>query len=64
MSGVETIVADVRERGDAALADWAERFDGVEPARAEPAGELPEEARARARRRSAPLARAPAARPT
>ena len=44
MSSVETIVADVRERGDAALADWAERFDGVEPARAEPAGELPEEA--------------------
>ncbi len=44
MSSVETVVADVRERGDAAVADWAERFDGVEPAKAEPAGEIPEEA--------------------
>ena len=44
MSSVETVVADVRERGDAAVADWAERFDGVEPARAEPAGEIPEDA--------------------
>ena len=25
---VAAIVADVRERGDAALLDWAERFDG------------------------------------
>jgi histidinol dehydrogenase len=44
MSGVAEIVADVRERGDAALNEWAERLDGVAPARAEPAGELPEEA--------------------
>ena len=44
MSSVETVVADVRERGDAAVADWAERFDGVEPAQAEPAGEIPEDA--------------------
>jgi histidinol dehydrogenase len=39
---VATIVADVRARGDSALADWAERFDGVEPRRAEPKGEVPE----------------------
>ena len=26
------IVADVRERGDAAVLDWTERFDGVRPA--------------------------------
>ena len=44
MSSVAEIVADVRERGDAALNEWAERLDGVAPARAEPAGELPEEA--------------------
>ena len=44
MSDVGTIVADVRERGDAAVADWAERFDGAPPARAEPAGEIPEQA--------------------
>jgi histidinol dehydrogenase len=44
VSDVAAIVEDVRERGDAGLADWAERFDGVEPARAEPAGDLPEEA--------------------
>ena len=44
MSSVAEIVADVRERGDAALSEWAERLDGVAPARAEPAGELPEEA--------------------
>ncbi len=42
MTDVATIVADVRERGDAALADWSERLDGVGPARAEPAGEVPE----------------------
>jgi histidinol dehydrogenase len=41
---VADIVADVRERGDAALADWSLRLDGVEPARAQPDGELPEEA--------------------
>ena len=44
MSDVATIVADVRERGDAALADWSLRFDGVEPARAVPSGDVPEEA--------------------
>jgi len=44
MTDVPTIVADVRERGDAALADWAERLDGAPPARAEPAGEVPVEA--------------------
>ena len=44
VSDVATIVADVRERGDAALADWSLRFDGVEPARAVPSGDVPEEA--------------------
>jgi len=44
VSDVARIVEDVRERGDAAVADWSERLDGVEPARAEPAGEVPEEA--------------------
>jgi histidinol dehydrogenase len=44
MTDVATIVADVRERGDAALADWAERLDGAPPALAEPAGEVPVEA--------------------
>jgi histidinol dehydrogenase len=42
MSDVAAIVADVRERGDAALADWSERLDGVAPARGEPAGDVPE----------------------
>jgi histidinol dehydrogenase len=41
---VAAIVEDVRERGDAALADWSLRFDGVEPQRAAPAGDLPEDA--------------------
>jgi histidinol dehydrogenase len=44
MTGVRTIVADVRERRDAALADWSIRLDGVEPQRAEPAGGVPEHA--------------------
>ena len=44
MTEVSAIVADVRARGDSALADWAERFDGVEPRRAEPTGEVPEDA--------------------
>jgi histidinol dehydrogenase len=44
MSTVVEIVADVKERGDAALNEWALQLDGVEAARAEPAGELPEEA--------------------
>jgi histidinol dehydrogenase len=42
--GVAAIVADVRARGDAALREWALRLDGSEPRRAEPDGELPEEA--------------------
>jgi histidinol dehydrogenase len=41
---VADILADVRERGDAAVADWSLRLDGVEPARAQPDGELPDEA--------------------
>jgi histidinol dehydrogenase len=41
---VADILADVRERGDAAVADWSLRLDGVSPARAQPDGELPEEA--------------------
>jgi histidinol dehydrogenase len=41
---VAEIVADVRARGDEALREWAVRLDGVEPARAEPSGEPPEEA--------------------
>jgi histidinol dehydrogenase len=41
---VADIVADVRERGDAALADWSLRLDAAEPACAQPDGELPEEA--------------------
>ena len=40
---VEEIVADVRERGDAALREWSLELDGVEPARAEPTS-APEEA--------------------
>ena len=44
MTDVARIVADVRERGDAALADWSQRLDGAAPGRAEPAGEIPEDA--------------------
>ncbi|MFO7572405.1 MAG: histidinol dehydrogenase [Gaiellaceae bacterium] len=44
MSDVATIVADVRERGDAALREWALELDGVEPRRAAPEGEVPVEA--------------------
>jgi histidinol dehydrogenase len=44
VSDVAAIVADVRERGDAALADWSMRLDGVEPSRAVPAGDLPADA--------------------
>ena len=44
MTEVAAIVADVRERGDAALADWSERLDGVEPARAVPEGDVAEDA--------------------
>jgi len=38
------ILDDIRARGDASLREWAIELDGVEPARAEPAGDLPEEA--------------------
>jgi histidinol dehydrogenase len=41
---VAQIVADVRARGDSALREWALRLDGAAPARAEPDGELPEQA--------------------
>src|SRR4029450_9837754 len=41
---VARILDDVRERGDAALAEWALRFDGVEPYRAESEGAIPEKA--------------------
>jgi histidinol dehydrogenase len=44
MSTVAEIVADVRTRGDAAVCDWSLRFDGVEPARATPGGDVPDEA--------------------
>ncbi|HZQ88602.1 MAG TPA: histidinol dehydrogenase [Gaiellaceae bacterium] len=38
------VVEDVKERGEEAVREWALRLDGVEPARAEPSGELPEDA--------------------
>lgn len=41
MSEVARILADVRARGDEALREWALRLDGVEPAPAEPAAEIP-----------------------
>ena len=41
MTDVETILEDVRLRGDAAVREWALRLDGVEPARARPRGDLP-----------------------
>jgi histidinol dehydrogenase len=44
MSSVAAILQEVRLGGDAALRDWAIRLDGVEPARAEPAPGLPEDA--------------------
>jgi histidinol dehydrogenase len=44
MTDVARIVDDVRARGDAALREWALRLDGAEPARAEPAGPVPEAA--------------------
>ncbi|MGH3022651.1 MAG: histidinol dehydrogenase [Gaiellaceae bacterium] len=44
MTEVADILTDVRERGDAAVADWSLRLDGVEPARAEPAGDVPKDA--------------------
>jgi histidinol dehydrogenase len=44
MTNVAAIVADVGARGDVALREWALRLDGVEPVRAEPAGDVPAEA--------------------
>src|SRR4051794_25727066 len=44
MNGVAEIVAAVRARGDDALREWALRLDSVAPRRAEPDGEIPEEA--------------------
>jgi histidinol dehydrogenase len=41
---VAEIVEDVRARGDEALREWALKLDGIEPARAQAAGEIPEEA--------------------
>jgi histidinol dehydrogenase len=39
-----TIVADVKERGFDAVREWALELDGVEPAHAEPGGDVPREA--------------------
>ena len=44
MDGVAAILEDVRLGGDAAVRRWALRLDGAEPARAEPAEGLPEDA--------------------
>ena len=44
MSQVARILEDVRERGDVALREWALELDGVEPAPAQPAGEIPVQA--------------------
>jgi histidinol dehydrogenase len=41
---VARIVADVRERGDEALAEWAQWLDGALPARAQPAEDAPADA--------------------
>jgi histidinol dehydrogenase len=41
---VQEIVDDVRERGETALREWAVKLDGVEPARARPGGDVPEQA--------------------
>ncbi|MDX6481253.1 MAG: histidinol dehydrogenase [Gaiellaceae bacterium] len=37
-----SVVSDVKERGLDAVREWSLKFDGVEPARAVPDGELPE----------------------
>jgi histidinol dehydrogenase len=44
VSSVAEILRDVRERGDAAVTEWALRLDGVGPSRAEPEGDLPTDA--------------------
>jgi histidinol dehydrogenase len=41
VNDVAAILADVRERGDAALREWALRLDGVAPGRAQANGDLP-----------------------
>jgi histidinol dehydrogenase len=43
VSDVAAIVRDVSERGDAALSEWALRFDDAQPARATPSNGLPTE---------------------
>jgi histidinol dehydrogenase len=44
VSLVPQIVEDIRRRGDQALREWSLRLDGAAPARAEPDGDVPEEA--------------------
>lgn len=44
MSDVARILEDVRERGDAALQEWAVQLDGAEPRRAQPEGVVPADA--------------------
>jgi histidinol dehydrogenase len=44
VSQVPQIVEDIRRRGDEALREWSVRLDGLAPARAEPAGDVPEDA--------------------
>jgi histidinol dehydrogenase len=39
-----TIVGDIKEHGLDAVREWAVKLDGVEPARAQPDGEIPREA--------------------
>ena len=39
-----SVLEDVKARGDEAVREWALCFDGVEPARAKPDGDLPEDA--------------------
>ena len=39
-----SIVSEIKERGQAAVDEWAERLDGVAPSRATPAGDVPREA--------------------
>jgi histidinol dehydrogenase len=39
-----TIVGEIKERGLEAVNEWALKLDGVEPARAEPSGDVPREA--------------------
>ena len=39
-----TIVSEIKERGLDAVREWALELDGAEPARAEPAGDVPREA--------------------